>query len=260
MKKTIFGALLLSLMMNISAVTVNPDQAVNVVEKNADGVVRFAGLELQKYLQMITGKKIAIADKPVPGKYPFLFGAPAGVTLKPEEARWEVTKDFARLYGDSTPVGSSEIKLDRILNPASKSGDLTAVYDFLEKQFGMLFPAPGDENIFFTPAKRLSLKEGKGKWIPPFPYRLLRPDRNLRTADRRYGGKKAASAKTAGYVPQEFRPYRTILPADIFCIYRDVFCESCIYWFLYQDSYIQRPILFHLYPQLSSTYRNRAWS
>ena len=38
--------------------------------------------------------------------------------MKPEEARWEVTKDFARLYGDSTPVGSSEIKLDRIITSA----------------------------------------------------------------------------------------------------------------------------------------------
>ena len=206
MKKTIIWTLALFFSVSISALEVDPNRALIVVDRKADGVVKFAAQELQKYLHMITGTKIAIADQPAAGKYPFLFGTPEGVSLQPEEARWEVNAKYTRLYGDSTPVGNTGLPLDRILNPASKSGDLTAVYDFLEKQFGMLFPAPGDENVFFTPAKQLSLKEGKGNWIPPFPYRLLRPGRNLRTAERRYGGKKAASAKTTGYVPQEFRP------------------------------------------------------
>ena len=206
MKKTIIWTLALLFAASVSAVEVDPNRAVIVVDSKADGVVKFAAQELQKYLHLITGTKIVISDRPAEGKYPFLFGTPEGVSLQPEEARWEVNAKYTRLYGDSTPAGNTGLPLDRILNPASKSGDLTAVYDFLEKQFGMLFPAPGDENVFFSPAKRLSLKEGKGKWIPPFPYRLLRPDRNLRTADRRYGGKEAASAKNAGYVPQEFRP------------------------------------------------------
>ena len=196
--------LLFAAVFGAAAVEVDPGKAVIVVDKHADGTVRFAGLELQKYLFMVTGTKIAIADRPAAGKYPFFMGTPAGVTLKPEEARWEVTKDFARLYGDSTPVGNSGLPLDRILLPASKSGDLSAVYDFLEKQLGMLFPAPGDENVCFTPAKRLSLKEGRGNWIPAFSFRHLRPDRDLRSAAR-YDGKNA-SAKRTSYVPQEFRP------------------------------------------------------
>lgn len=36
---------------------------------------------------------------------------PGNIALKPEEARWEVTKEYARLYGDSTPTGSSRIIL-----------------------------------------------------------------------------------------------------------------------------------------------------
>ncbi len=38
-----------------AAVEVDPEQAVIVVAKNADGTVRFAASELQKYLHMITG-------------------------------------------------------------------------------------------------------------------------------------------------------------------------------------------------------------
>ena len=74
MKKSIIGAMLLVLWFNASAVTVDPAKAVIVVDKNADGVVQFAALELQKYLHWITGKKIAVANQPVAGKYPFIFG------------------------------------------------------------------------------------------------------------------------------------------------------------------------------------------
>ena len=136
MKKMIFGVLALFFAVSAAAVEVDPARAVIVVDKKADGVVKFAALELQKYLHMITGTKIAILNKPAAGKYQFLFGTPKGVALKPEEARWEVTSKYTRLYGDSTPTGSPRILLKKILLPKSKSGDLTAVYDFLEKQLG----------------------------------------------------------------------------------------------------------------------------
>ena len=205
MKTTAVLMLLFVSVFAAAAVEVDPEQAVIVVAKNADGAVRFAGSELQKYLHMITGKMIPVTEKALPGKYPFFMGTPAGVTLKPEEARWEVAEDCSRLYGDSTPVGSSGYPLPRILDPSAKSGDLSAVYDFLEKQLGVLFPAPGDENVVFTPAARLTLKEGNGTWIPPFPCRHLRPDRNFRAANR-YDDKKAVSARRTIYVPPEFCP------------------------------------------------------
>ena len=140
MKKIIFVFLSAFLAVTVPAVEVDPAKAVIVVDKNADGVVQFAALELQKYLHWITGTKIAIADKPAAGKYPFIFGTPDGVKLKPEEARWEVTKDHARLYGDSTPTGTSRIQKWKILTTKTKSGDLTAVYDFLEKLFFRIPP------------------------------------------------------------------------------------------------------------------------
>ena len=207
MKKIASLLILLTAVFCCAAVKVDPEKAVIVVARDADGVVRFAGFELQRYLHMITGKKIPVADKAIPGKYPFFMGKPAGAPpLKPEESRWEVTKDFARLYGDSTYLGTPKIVLPRILAPATKSGDLTAVYDFLEKQLNVLFPAPGDENISFTPAPVLTLEEGKGVWVPQFSQRYLWPDRNLRGAAR-YDARRAASVRQKPVLaPQEFLP------------------------------------------------------
>jgi len=67
MKKMISGVLALLFAASVSAVEVDPNRAVIVVDSKADGVVKFAAQELQKYLHMITGKKIAIADQPAQG-------------------------------------------------------------------------------------------------------------------------------------------------------------------------------------------------
>ena len=64
MKKMIFGVLALFFTVSVSAVEVDPARAVIVVDKKADGTIQFAAQELQKYLQMITGTKIAIVSKP----------------------------------------------------------------------------------------------------------------------------------------------------------------------------------------------------
>ena len=177
MRGFLAAALLFSSALTLPAVTVDPARAVIVVDKMADGMVRFAAEELRKYLKMITGAEIPVADKPVAGKYPFFFGKPVGAALKPEEARWEVTKTYTRLYGDSTPTGSSRILLGKVLDPMVKSGDLTAVYDFLEKQFGVRFLAPGKEGVFHPSTKLLNLKEGRGVWVPELIHRYMWPDR-----------------------------------------------------------------------------------
>jgi hypothetical protein len=208
MKKSFIGAMLLILWFKASAVTVDPAKAVIVVDKNADGVVQFAALELQKYLHWITGTKIAVANQPVAGKYPLIFGTPAGVRLKPEEARWEVTKDHTRLYGDSTLTGTSRILKWKILTTPTKSGDLTAVYDFLEKQLGVLFLAPGKDGVSFEPVRVLELKEGKGTWVPKLAYRFMWPDRAFWGAPRLYNqdGSIKDAKQGGSSAPAEFQP------------------------------------------------------
>ncbi len=206
MKKMIFGVLSLFFTVSVWAVEVDPARAVIVVDKQADGVVQFAAQELQKYLQMTTGTKIAITNKPAEGKYPFIFGTQKRVSLKPEEARWEVTAKYTRLYGDSAPTGSPKIQLRKILAPKTRSGDLTAVYDFLEKQLGVLFLAPGQDGISFEPAKVLNLKEGKNSWVPQLAYRYLWPDRSVRAIPKLYNKDGMLKAEPQSLVPAEFLP------------------------------------------------------
>ena len=108
----------------LNAVTVDPGKAEIVVDSKADGTVQFAALELQRHLQMATGKKIPLVSKETKGKYQFLMGTPAGVKLAPEEARWEITPQYTRIYGDSSPVGSPKISKEWSLGIQMRSGDL----------------------------------------------------------------------------------------------------------------------------------------
>ncbi|MBQ6596906.1 MAG: hypothetical protein IJH79_05060, partial [Lentisphaeria bacterium] len=88
MMKKILTWLILSAVSAVMAAsfTVDPENTVIVATPEAGAVSRLAAKELQYYLQLMTGKKIAVAPKAVPGKYVFLFEKPADVKLKPEEA------------------------------------------------------------------------------------------------------------------------------------------------------------------------------
>ena len=204
MKKRTGIFLLLGAVFSLFAVTVDPGKAVIVIDKKADGTVQFAGLELQRHLQMMTGKKIPIVSKAVKGKYQFLMGKPAGVKLAAEEARWEISKECTRLYGDSTPVGSPQIKKELVLNSHGRSGDLYAVYAFLEQQLGFLFLAPGPYGTAYEPRKVLDLKEGKNSWIPVFKSRYLWADRSLRYVKKGYDKKGNYISSGKSDIPEEF--------------------------------------------------------
>ena len=204
-KRTAVFLLLAAVVLPLSAVTVDPAKAVIVVKKNADGTVHFAARELQRNLLLVTKKKIPIVNAPVKGKYPFIMGKDANVKLAPEEARWQVSPKETRIYGDSVLMGSPAINLERILSVATRSGDLYAVYDFLEKQLGMLFLAPGPNGTSYTERAKLELKEGTGKWIPAFNYRHLWPDFAFRYAKKSYDkkGKLVSMGKSSG-MPLDF--------------------------------------------------------
>jgi len=155
------GAVLLS----AAEFTVKPENAVIVVDLKGDAIPRLAAEELQYYVKMMTGKTMPVVDKAVPGKYAFIFKKPANVKLKPEEAVWEVTPKQTVLYGDSAPYGR---KMNRhfIFRYIGRTGDLSAVYDFLERQLGFLFLAPGELGTSYTPSPVLKLKTGKNSWEP----------------------------------------------------------------------------------------------
>ena len=166
MKKILSMLLLAAAAVCMAAeITVKPENAVIVVDPKADAVPRLAAQELQYYVKMMTGKTIPIAAKAAPGKYAFVFQKPAGVKLKPEEAVWEVSPEKTLLYGDSGK-GGPRVHPTFIFRYVSKTGDLTAVYDFLEQQLGFLFLAPGELGTSYTPASVLKLKTGRNSWEP----------------------------------------------------------------------------------------------
>ena len=178
MKKLFALALCLcgALSAGLAAFEVDPAGAQIVVPADSTGIVKFAAKELQRHLAMMTGKQIPITAKAAPGKYTFLFQKPASAKLKAEEAVWEVTPKQTLLYGDSSVAGN-KINMKQILNHRSKTGDLSAVYAFLEQQLGFLFLAPGDRDTAFVPARKLNLKEGKFSWDPGrLVQREMRPD------------------------------------------------------------------------------------
>lgn len=163
MKKTFLLALsLCSMLLGGAAVVVTPEKAEIVVPQNASATVRFAAMELQDHLKMVTEKKIPIVSRKSQGKYHFIFEKPANVKLKPEEGVWEVTPRYSRFYGDSEPG----IKANASVFRYRRTGDLTAVYDFLEKQLKFLFLAPGPLGTSYEKAKVLKLETGKNSWEP----------------------------------------------------------------------------------------------
>ena len=197
MKKTcLFVLLFCGILTGVHAFQVDPAKAQIVVPADAEGIVKFSAQELQRHLAMMTGKKIPIVPKAEPEKYTFRFERPAGAKLKPEEAVWTVDKKETRLYGDSN-VSGKKIVLKLILNHQYKTGDLTAVYAFLEQQLGFLFLAPGDRDTVFTPSPVLELKEGKFSWDPG---RLVQ--RRMRFD---YGSFRTGSQKGLNEMPEFYR-------------------------------------------------------
>ena len=163
MKKVLLFFLTISALYAAGAtVKVSPAQAEIVVPPNSSATVRFAAKELQDHLKMVTGKNIPITAEKSNGKYHFIFAKPANVKLKPEEGVWEVTPKAAFFYGDSDPG----IKANASILKLRRTGDLTAVYDFLEKQLKFIFIAPGPLGTSYEESPILKLETGKNSWEP----------------------------------------------------------------------------------------------
>ena len=75
MKRFLMSAALLccALCLKGAAVKVDPANAVIVVDPKGDSVVRFAAMELQQSLKLVTKKVIPFSAKKVAGKYAFVF-------------------------------------------------------------------------------------------------------------------------------------------------------------------------------------------
>ena len=119
-----------------------------------------AAQELKLHLELITGKTIPViscADEADKGTYVFYVGrVPDGEdsSFCPEEARWFVTPDAAYFYGDK------------------RNGARNAVYDFLENELGVRWPAPG--KIYVRKQETLTVRNPRGVWCPGLKIRSIR--------------------------------------------------------------------------------------
>lgn len=145
-------------------ISVSPDRCAIVVNTRAHPWTQSAARELQKHLQLITSREIAIVQPgdATHGRYCFHVGAADPNdkrALGPEEARWVIASDEAHLYGDAYPRHGVEF----------------AVYAFLEEQLGVRWIRPGDAGIGYTRRSPLMLTVGAFSWTPELEMRKIRP-------------------------------------------------------------------------------------
>ncbi len=175
MKKLLFIIMLCSGFVMLNAETFTPKKPIIVLAEKSGSLQRFAATELQKHLRLVTGAEIAIAAQVPGGSYPFYIGQIPADDTKPlirEEARWRVTPQGAWFYGEDFNPGRN--KREDVFNRHARTGTLTAVYDFLEKQFKIRWLEPGDGGIAYT-AGPLDLTIASGAWNPgPLEQRFMR--------------------------------------------------------------------------------------
>ncbi|MFA7172384.1 MAG: DUF4838 domain-containing protein [Kiritimatiellia bacterium] len=174
MKKVSLSVLFIASAFAISAVEIalQPQRSLIVLPKQATSTQRYAALELQKHLAILSGVAIPIVDTPDPDTYLFhIGGQPAGAAdaLLLEEARWTVDTQAAWFHGEDTEAAAGFFKCQRepsFCLTLRRTGTLTAVYDFLENQFGVLWTEPGDAGIYFPEGARAVMQTGSGTWHP----------------------------------------------------------------------------------------------
>ncbi len=131
--------------------------AAIVLGDGATGPEKNAALELQSYLEKISGARLEILPEPREGLGSVFIG-------QTEETKKQIPDfDWGSLKRDGILIKSSRNTL--ILAGDRPAGTLYAVYDFLEKDLGVRFWAPGDE---YVPEKADIRSEANRVYVPPF--------------------------------------------------------------------------------------------
>ncbi len=204
----LFSVLALALLpafFHAADIEVDPHRAAIILPEDAGSIRRFAALELQKHLNLITGTLTPILARPENGMYPFYLEAPAGTALKGlsrEEARWLATPKGTWLYGEDFQ-GIPAKKADDftpVFIKTSRTGTLFAVYDFLEKELGVKWLEPGDNGIVHPSSAILKFASGGGSWSPG---KLVQ--RQIRSG---YSNWAQYSKRVAPTLPEPFRQTR----------------------------------------------------
>lgn len=176
MRLFILAAIIAAATSSVSAAeTLNivPKNSIIVIGGKNDQIKNFAAKELSKHLKLITGVDIPIVKSNPGGKYVFYVGiCPTRDfrNLKLEESCYKVTPKATWLYGDDKAATRSL----STLHSRSRTGTLFAVYNFLERELGVKWIAPGDDGIVLKTQKNLKLSSGTYDWTPKLSMRGIR--------------------------------------------------------------------------------------
>ena len=126
--------------------------------------VKFAAEELQKHVKLITGVQLAITSKDSPRKYANRIHVGYGVkpTDKGNQA-WRIKAEKNDIYicGNDIPVAAKLLKNPEAVARSwrcGSAGTLLGTYDFLDRELGVRWLYPGDNGIYFTPTKNITVK------------------------------------------------------------------------------------------------------
>ena len=165
MKKFIFSSLLLLSCIAASAVTVLKSgnllfHGIVTPEKPVPGVT-FAAKELAYHIQRATGKKIPVisesAVKPKQ-KYFYLGSCKANAALNAGKLPWNT--GIIKVNANSIQIAGLDGS-SKLLHDTNSTGTLFAVYEFLEKYFGVRWIWPGKSGEVIPRRRYLVIKEGE---------------------------------------------------------------------------------------------------
>jgi len=172
-------ALISNVAVSAKTFIVSPNKMTIQIPVKSNSSVLVAAKELQKHLQLITGVQVPVSNrKAQAGKYAFYVGiAPSDDKrhLQIEEARYRVTPQGVWLYGqDRFANKKRKTALEQVVdNRYAYVGTMFAVYNFLDRELKVRWPAPGDNNIICPKQNPLRLKVVAFDWIPKLKVRRL---------------------------------------------------------------------------------------
>ena len=168
MKKYFAALLLLFSGMVLSGAEWNVANSAIKVAKPDNAVQKLAAEELQKHLEIVAGKKLA----PDGNAFTFHIGtrAPNGKKVSTvTEANYAIIKNNVYFWGmDKVPRQVEADRCNWLDSRNTSSGTMSAVYNFLENELGILWLRPGDSGIVAGKREKLLLPDNKfHHWVMP---------------------------------------------------------------------------------------------
>ncbi|MDR0932170.1 MAG: DUF4838 domain-containing protein [Victivallales bacterium] len=165
MREALAAFVLSALCAVVWAAEFKPDALGIVLPASPSATERFAAKELSRYIELITGSKVAISERMNAGQIPIYIGSAADKTLTQK-----FSKAVASIEHDAFVLEISPEKISVAGN--SDRGTIYGVYQLLE-ELGCRWFFPGKLGEFVPDADTLSWQNGKREFVPDFNQRTI---------------------------------------------------------------------------------------